>query len=1608
MEQEHQQVEQLDQQSISLSDQDTSTSISSFGSSAPTDGGDGSDPHEQGRYFRHLSDTSIQAQEAAHWQEMANNSPQAQHGALLKDGAAHTANGDSPITVPEETGIPKNMQFSIEYMAKVSLKDVRVHYDSERATEQGVAIFHEDTNVYVAPGQEEQLGEELWKVAEELKQGQGGSEPVDNTLETAPIPSRLKAPVTGTSITHEPLGSSKTDDSGMGEDVLEQQNETDQTVIGSTPNLDGLPTDVEPTGEEYKDERPKPITPKPLPTSSTDQGFQAVKTAIGTEGDKQQQHKSTTKQVEDAHKAAAEPANKKSSVAQNQHLGVIEEKETPAFETNAFVEALMARVLQIMPKDKEEADNFKSSGKVAEVKSAVSGTVSSAKQQSIGPLDQVTKQEPSTAGIASKQVTPLPRAATGQNPADIQAQKAMPKPLDKDRVEQPLQNNSKALDQQMLSNKMTDEQLQNSNEPTFQAALESKNTAKQDSEDKVTQARQEEQQQRQQNQQEANTLGQQQMGAIHQDRVAVMTNVHGQQQTASTNYTAEEKAVADKINGIFATAKVDVDKRLSRLDARVQQLFDNGAASAQRQFEAYVERRLTAYKEKRYEGISGKVSWLSDAFTGLPDEVNAFFVEGRDLYIRLMKRTIQDIARLVARELTAAKKRVQQGRQEVATYVESLPDNLRKVGKQAADEINKKFDELNSTVDAKQEELIDSLATKYAENLKAVDDRIEQLKAENKGLVDAAFEQLQGAWEAIQQVKAMITGALHAAASAIDAILQDPIGFLSNLIDGVGQGFNNFLEGIQQNLTTGFVTWLTGQLSSRGIQMPEDIFSLEGIFSITTQALNLTWEALRERAVGVLGEKAVGTIEEGFEIFQIIKQDGMAGAWEHIKEQFTDLKETIMDSMVGMIIQEVVEAGIVSILALLTPAGAFVKAALMIVDIAKFFINQGSQLVELVNAFSASILAIANGNVGQVAKSIERALVISIPVLIGFLAALIKLGDVAAKVQKIFRKLTGRINKVIDDFIEKAGAWFNDKKGRRKAKRDKKKAEKDKKKGDEDGKENPKDKAKVDKGLRLGAAVVNNENLTKEQINVELKQIEQKEKLKDLDAKLVEETEQWHTYMLKAKAGSSKKEKRIKRKPTKATNEEEVSEADRQLHQKIAAQVKARLEAKGKSTEGVETFEEFYGILKTEAAVLQREFQPQLRNGIKITIDLINQVQQDKKDGDVDIKVKIAPNTVENYISIQAVDLVRDSVKLSALSKDIKNAFSTKKLILKQELDAKINELTRQSYGNTTLTNIKNALQQPSTSPQLYSYDNKRYSYHTTDDLDKDFGIHLSSYNSTRNSVLFTSQELQDQALAYYGSKQKRFWDTVRKRLLSVPIIYSNGGNGTSLRYALDENEFDSSTTDYQQLARDYDQLIRELGLSPTLAPWHGKPASYTVDKNDTDKCRRAIREKILSTPAYSQDINTLNNEVLQKDITFPSNKLRGEIFEQWLNQRGSTLGQYSKHPTFFQRDYPFIQKTKRQADGYSGTTLLEAKVSKDVAGRGPSSDERKQMEDYAGLLDAGASWKPNLNTPPIVFNHVKYTFNDENTMNKWFVTGPGTPGQGIFKSTNEVSWETP
>jgi hypothetical protein len=130
----------------------------------------------------------------------------------------------------------------------------------------------------------------------------------------------------------------------------------------------------------------------------------------------------------------------------------------------------------------------------------------------------------------------------------------------------------------------------------------------------------------------------------------------------------------------------------------------------------------------------------------------------------------------------------------------------------------------------------------------------------------------------------------------------------------------------------------------------------------------------------------------------------------------------------------------------LNPASAFVKAAMAIYDIVMFFINQGSQVVELVNAVIEAITAIASGAVGGAAKLVENALARSLPVVIGFLASLLGVSGLAKKVQNIVKKIRSRIDKAIDKVLKKAKSLFKGKKGKKKNKKDTSISSDDKKK----------------------------------------------------------------------------------------------------------------------------------------------------------------------------------------------------------------------------------------------------------------------------------------------------------------------------------------------------------------------------------------------------------------------------------------------------------------------------------------------------------------------------------------------------------------------------------
>ncbi len=755
-----------------------------------------------------------------------------------------------------------------------------------------------------------------------------------------------------------------------------------------------------------------------------DPEFQAVVKKAKGVARRQRRHAPAAAKAREAQAAAEEPSNAVESKAQANQVGEMEKAEAPPFDKVAFKEALKKRIERATPENLEEADNFKKNNKIEAVKGEMSGKVKAEKAASEKPLAEKTKQAPDKSGIEPKAVTKLPPAAPGKAPAKIGAEQAVPKAKSPSEVEAPLQQESASLDQQMAESDITEEQLAKSNEPAFQSALDSKKEAQTHAAEAPQDYRQAEQEQISQAKTEAVGSTQANLQGMHGDRAKLLTQVAGKQGQAKGKDEQARAKVAADLKQIYETTKTKVETILNELDGKVEAAFDKGAKLAQKEFEDYVDLRMRIYKAERYSGAGGTLKWGYDALAGMPDEVNVFYVKGRALYLEAMDRVLDGVVAIIGGELTRAKTEIAKGRQEIQTYVAKLPQDLQKVGQEAAGDIASQFDDLESSVDNKQDALIDTLAQKYQENLKAVDERINEMKEANKGLIDKAVGAIKGVIEAIRKIKAMFAKVFARISEVVGLILKNPIGFFKNLMKGLKDGFNNFVSNIGKHLQAGLIIWLTGALGPMNIQIPDDLFSLKGIFSLVMQILGLTWETIRKKAVKLFGEKVVTAMEKTVEIFQVIQREGPAGLWEYVKEQFSNLKEMVMDQIKEMVTVEIIKAGVKWVLSLLNPVAAFIKAAMAIYNIVMFFVERAAQIADFLNSVIDAVAAIAKGAVSGAAQLVETALAKSIPLIIGLLAALLGISGIAKKVQKIIQRIRKRIDKAINKVLLKAKKLF--------------------------------------------------------------------------------------------------------------------------------------------------------------------------------------------------------------------------------------------------------------------------------------------------------------------------------------------------------------------------------------------------------------------------------------------------------------------------------------------------------------------------------------------------------------------------------------------------------
>ncbi len=283
-------------------------------------------------------------------------------------------------------------------------------------------------------------------------------------------------------------------------------------------------------------------------------------------------------------------------------------------------------------------------------------------------------------------------------------------------------------------------------------------------------------------------------------------------------------------------------------------------------------------------------------------------------------------------------------------------------------------------------------------------------------LMDFIFE---GAMSLAGSAGKKIMGILNKGKGVLQKIISDPIGFLKNLIDAVRGGLGNFVAHIGTHLQKGLGDWLFGILGNAGISLPEKL-NLTGIFSLMAQILGVTWQAIRAQIVKGLGstaEKVMVQVEKGIALVGNFITKGPIALMDMAEEFLGELRALFFDTFITWLRNTVIGKAVEKLISMFNPVGAIIQAIITIYNMIQFFIERAKQIAAFVNSVFDSITEIAGGNIKKAVDAVENSLAKAIPLAIGFLANLVGIGGIAAKIKEIIQKIRKPIDKAVGKVV---------------------------------------------------------------------------------------------------------------------------------------------------------------------------------------------------------------------------------------------------------------------------------------------------------------------------------------------------------------------------------------------------------------------------------------------------------------------------------------------------------------------------------------------------------------------------------------------------------------
>jgi hypothetical protein len=740
----------------------------------------------------------------------------------------------------------------------------------------------------------------------------------------------------------------------------------------------------------------------------------------------EQTHDNAAEKVDQAEKAVVIPTSEGQSKSNTSQVGDVGGRPAPPVDEKKGKQALQESLAQNVPQSIEDVDNFKRDAKAQHIGADVMQVVQGDKNAVVSTFADMERTPAPTPPETTPEALPPPDIAPGTSAMNL-GQGAVA-PLQPEHTDVSQYTNE--ADARLKEEGVAQEQLDMVDSGDLAAANKEKKGMEQAAKAEPAAIKKFSQEQTEKVDKDLKQEEKQKRGAVTAKRKAELNGTSQKQKHAKSNLEKKRDEVAAKINGIYKTTQDKVKKKLANLETQSMKRFDEGNAKATKAFEDNVNREIDAFKDDRYSGFFGWARKAKDWLLGMDDlpEVKAIFDRNRAAFVAAIDKLVAEISADNKRVIQECKDDLARAKTEIKEYVDKLGPELKSIGKKTAGDVNGQLEQLDGFVRKQEEELQQKLADKQQAAIKAIDEKIEKMKDAMSGalaklgklLLFAAKKLFTWALSQFGYSLSEIEGIISKGAAVLKAIFTKPIVFVKNLMNAALLGFKNFAKNFLKHLKDALFEWLTGSLE--GITLPTT-WDLKGIAGLALQMIGISYQNIRRHLVSALGEPVVVGLEKGFQLVKTLITEGPMAAWEQLKDMAAEMRDAFIEAVKDFIKTKIIEQAIIWLVSLFVPGAGLIKAVIGIYDTVVFFIQKAKQIATMIANFLGAIGEIAAGNIGAAADAMEKGLARGLSLVITFLAKLLRLDAITAKIRNAIQKIRDKV----DSVLARVAKWIGDK-----------------------------------------------------------------------------------------------------------------------------------------------------------------------------------------------------------------------------------------------------------------------------------------------------------------------------------------------------------------------------------------------------------------------------------------------------------------------------------------------------------------------------------------------------------------------------------------------------